>query len=513
MCAASAQSSNPFPPGDRERRSLWDMLVKRDFCFVSGRRLWSPHGAPTSLGRRAFAASILTASADPGRWKIAFPTVESYRDEWLRQAARPVQKRYEFPGSPDKLDFLYASSRLDRIEIVGERALAHKKFDGAATTRDGQEVVLRFQSIFHLAWIEGRWKIAGFVGYLPNLRCTQRQHDALKTLRWGIIGLGWFGEIHAETLSTMPGIELAALCTRRPQRLGEMADRFAVTRRYTNYRELLADPDLDVVSIVTHVNDHRDIAIDALGSGKHVLLEKPMAPTAADCDQILQAARAARGFFIVGHVCRFDPRVLLAKQAIDEGRIGKIISMHARRVILPKRIGRTVLDEISALMGDGIHDGDLMLWFSGAKPVTVYAQEVHPGDNKYADGGWALARLDSGAVAVIESIWHLPENTRFQIDARMEVIGTAGALYINCGEAGLEIQDGTGNHMPDTVYWPALCGQRMGALRAEFRYFADCVSAGRRPDRITPDESRAAVALLRAARCRISSRTGRVIEF
>ncbi len=141
-----------------------------------------------------------------------------------------------------------------------------------------------------------------------------------KTLRWGIIGLGWFGEVHAETLSTMPGIELAALCTRRPQRLAELADRFGVARRYTNYRDLLADPEIDVVSIVTHINDHRGIAIDTLRSGKHVLLEKPMAPTAADCDEILEAARESRGFFMVGHVCRFDPRVVLAKQAIDAGR-------------------------------------------------------------------------------------------------------------------------------------------------------------------------------------------------
>jgi UDP-N-acetylglucosamine 3-dehydrogenase len=331
-----------------------------------------------------------------------------------------------------------------------------------------------------------------------------------KTLRWGIIGLGWFGEIHAETLSTMPGIELAALCTRRPQRLGELADRFHVARRYTNYHELLADPEIDLVSIVTHVGEHRDIAIDALRSGKHVLLEKPMAPTAADCDQILAAANRSRGFLMVGHVCRFDPRVLLAKQAIDDGRIGRIISMHARRN-LSKRIGRTVLDSISALMGDGIHDGDLMLWFSQAKPLSIYAQEVHPGNHKYADGGWALARLEGGAVAVIEAIWHLPESTRFQIDARMEVIGTEGALYIDCGDAGLEIHDSAGNHMPDTAYWPSLQGQRMGALRAEFRHFADCVSAGRRPDRITPIESRDAVALLEAAE--ESSRTGQVVAF
>lgn len=288
-----------------------------------------------------------------------------------------------------------------------------------------------------------------------------------KTIRWGLIGLGWFGEVHAEALSAMPGIELAAVCTRRPQRLAEMADRFHVAKRYTNYRDLLADPEIDVIGITTHIYDHRDIAIDALNSGKHVFLEKPMAPTPADCDLILDAARKASGFFMVGHICRFDPRVALAKQAIDEGKIGKIVSMHARRN-LSKTIGRMVLNDISALMGDGIHDGDLMLWFSQAKPVSIYAQEIHPGTNKYPDGGWAMARLDSGAIAVIESIWHLPESTPYQIDARMEVIGTEGAIYIDCGEAGLEIHDGAGNRMPDTLYWPNVFGQRFGILRAGF---------------------------------------------
>lgn len=331
-----------------------------------------------------------------------------------------------------------------------------------------------------------------------------------QNVRWGLIGLGWFGEVHAEALATMPGIELAALCTRRPQRLAEIADRFGVSKRYTDYHDLLADPDIDVVGVITHIHDHRDIAIDALRSGKHVFLEKPLAPTVADCDRILAAADEAAGFFMVGHICRFDPRVVLAKEAIDAGRIGRIVSMHARRNLSVK-IGRMVLDSISALMGDGIHDGDLMLWFSGAKPVSVYAQEIHPGSNKYPDGGWAMARLDTGAIAVIESIWHLPESTPYQIDARMEVIGTEGALYINCGEAGLEIHDAAGNQLPDTLYWPNVYGQRFGILRAELRYFADCVATGRRPQRITPAESRAAVALLAAAEQ--SAATGQIVQF
>ncbi len=332
----------------------------------------------------------------------------------------------------------------------------------------------------------------------------------MRNVRWGIIGLGWFGEVHAEVLATSPGIELAAVCTRRPARLEEVANRFQVARRYTDYHQLLADPEIDVIGITTHINDHRDIAVDALRSGKHVFLEKPMAPTPADCDQILAAASEAKGLFMVGHICRFDPRVVLAKQAIEEGQIGQIVSMHARRN-LSVTIGRMVLDSISALMGDGIHDGDLMLWFAQANPVSIYAQEIHPGTNKYPDGGWAMARLDNGAIAVIESIWHLPESTPYQIDARMEVIGTQGAIYINCGEAGLEIHDAKGNRRPDTLYWPNLYGERFGILRAELQYFAHCVATGQRPERITPQQSRDAVALLHGAA--ESSRTGQIYYF
>lgn len=328
-------------------------------------------------------------------------------------------------------------------------------------------------------------------------------------IRWGVLGLGFFGEVHADTLAGMPGIELAALCTRRKQRLDELADRYDVQRRYTDYRELLADPSVDVVSITTHVDDHRHITVDALTAGKHVLLEKPMARSVEDCDRILEAAGQTDRFFMVGHICRFDPRVALAKQAIDEGRVGKIISMHARRN-LSKRIGRMVLDKISALEGDGVHDADLMLWFSGAAPVSVYAQEVHPGPGKYSDGGWAMARLADGAVAVIESVWHLPETTPYQIDARMEIIGTEGTLYVNCGKAGLEIHDARGAQMPDTMYWPHMLRGRFGVLRQELRYFADCVASGQRPERITPEESRAAVRLMAAAT--ESSQTGKVVH-
>jgi UDP-N-acetylglucosamine 3-dehydrogenase len=320
----------------------------------------------------------------------------------------------------------------------------------------------------------------------------------MKTVRFGIIGLGFFGEKHAEVLADMPGVELAAVCTRRRERREEVARQFNVPKHYADYHDLLADPDIDVVNVVTYVDDHRDITIAALKSGKHVFLEKPMAESVASCDAILRAAKKARGFFMVGHICRFDTRISLAKKAVAEGHIGRIVSMHATRN-LSRTIGAQVLDKISPLMGDGIHDTDLMLWLTGSKVQTVYAQNVRVNNFKYPDIGWAMYRFASGAVGVVEDVWFLPENTPFQIDARFEIIGTEGAIYIDCGNAGLDINDASGLHKPDTAYWPKLHGASVGALRLELAYFANCVRTGERPEVVTPVEARDAVAVMCAA--------------
>ena len=333
----------------------------------------------------------------------------------------------------------------------------------------------------------------------------------MATLKYGIIGLGFFGEIHAEILSQMAGVELTAVCTRREQRLTEVAQKFGVPRTYTNYRDLLNDADIDAVSIVTHVNSHRDIAVDALNAGKHVFLEKPMAGSVIDCDAIISAAATSAGKFMVGHICRFDPRISLAKKAVDDGRIGKIVSMHATRN-LPAQIGAEVLDKISPLMGDGIHDTDLMLWFTKGTVRTVYARTVRVRQFANPDIGWAMYSFADGAVGVTETIWCLPEKTPFTIDARMEIIGTDGAVYIDCGNAGLTIHDSDGISKPDTVYWPVVAGRRSGALRSELRYFIDCVNTGSSLDIITPEESRQAVEVICAAERSAATGQSVVIE-
>jgi UDP-N-acetylglucosamine 3-dehydrogenase len=328
-------------------------------------------------------------------------------------------------------------------------------------------------------------------------------------VRFGVIGLGRFGPIHCEALSAVPQAELAALCTRTASRLHEFGGRYGVRRAYQDYRELLADPGVDAVSITTMWDQHAEPALAALEAGKHVFIEKPMASTAADCDAIVRAAAASPLCCMVGHICRFNPRYLAAKREIDVGAIGSIVSMYARRNI-PAAVSRTVLAKIGPITGDGVHDTDLMLWFSGARVQSVYARTHSVRGLRHPDIGWTTYRFDTGAIGVCENVWFLPEKTPYRIDERMEIIGTEGSLHIQESSSNFSVCDKDGWRSPDTTYWPLLDGIRGGALREELSYFVRCILDGTKPSRITPEEAADAVKACLAAE--ESASTGGVVS-
>ena len=94
--------------------------------------------------------------------------------------------------------------------------------------------------------------------------------------------------------------------------------------------------------------------------------------------------------------------------------------MSARRNI-PAFVTQEILNKIGPIIGDGVHDTDLMLWYTGANITSAYAQTVDVRGLKYPDLGWTMCRFDSGAVGVLENVWCLPGQTPFQIDERMEM--------------------------------------------------------------------------------------------
>jgi len=330
-------------------------------------------------------------------------------------------------------------------------------------------------------------------------------------IRCGVIGLGWFGEHHVDTLKELPLCEVLAVCTRTKARLDEIAERYNVPKRYTDYREMLSDDEIDMVSVVTHVNDHFRITIDALRAGKHVFLEKPMAGDVKECDDIVKEAKNTEKCFMVGHICRFDTVYALVKEEIEAGNLGKIISIHSRRN-LAKWITEGHLYKISALFGDGVHDLDLMLWYTGARPKSVYTQTMNTRPHlPYDDLGWAMFRFNDGCIGVVEVVWCLPENAPFAIDAKMEIVGTEGAIYIDNSGTGYTVLKKEGLSYPQSTYWPKVHGIRRGYLKEEFDYFLKCVAQGKKPVVITPEESRDVVIAIKKAEQ--SAKENRVVDF
>jgi UDP-N-acetylglucosamine 3-dehydrogenase len=328
-------------------------------------------------------------------------------------------------------------------------------------------------------------------------------------LRIGVIGLGWFGEIHCDTIMGVPNLELAALCTRTPERLQQLAGKYGVHKTFRDYRELLADPSIDAVSIVTMWDQHTEPATAALGAGKHVFLEKPMASTVDDCNKIIAASKRSKGILLVGHICRFNPRYRMAKQAIDAGRIGRIVAMSSRRNI-PAAWTPEILNKIGPIVGDAIHDTDLMLWFTGDRIVSAYAQTVDVRGLRYPDIGQTMYRFAGGATATLETVWCMPEKTPFDIDERMSIIGTEGLIHVQDTFPNLGIVGKDKLHSPDTTYWPQFDGTRSGALREEFAYFAECALSGKKPMVGTPEDAAAALQATLAAE--ESARSGNVIR-
>jgi UDP-N-acetylglucosamine 3-dehydrogenase len=329
-------------------------------------------------------------------------------------------------------------------------------------------------------------------------------------IKWGIIGLGWFGEYHGDALAGLPNAEIYALCTRTESRLKDLGKKFGVKKIYTDYNQMLADPELDVVSIATMWDQHKAPTLAALKAGKHVFLEKPMASTVADCRVMLQAARASGKCFMVGHIVRFNPRYAAVKREIAAGKIGKIVSIYARRNV-PVTIGTQVLPKIGPIMGDGVHDTDIMLWYTGARIETAYAQTLNVHGHKNPDIGWTMYRFDTGAIGILENVWCMPDRKGYFPDERMEIIGTEGGVYLQETYPALSVVDKDGAYTPDPTYWPEIRpGVRGGALAEELNYFLTCVIDKTQPTVITPEESMAAVQACLAAEA--SAASGKVMS-
>jgi len=152
---------NPFPEADADRHALWEMLVRRDIdAFLA--QDWSM--VENDFAADRFFGVHAHFRSNPDSWRLDFPSLDVYRDEWLRQGAETARTDFAEPLRAA----LFRATTLRDIDINGDRAVLHKKFDGTVGKADGTVDVLNWQTLYHCQRIDGTWRITGFVGYMPH---------------------------------------------------------------------------------------------------------------------------------------------------------------------------------------------------------------------------------------------------------------------------------------------------------------------------------------------------------
>ena len=328
-------------------------------------------------------------------------------------------------------------------------------------------------------------------------------------IRIGIIGLGFMGKTHYGVYEKNPEAQVVAIADADPKRAagdlsggwgnvetGATSDHLPMDRirGTTDWRELLAMPEVDVVDICLPTPTHVELATAALATGKHVVCEKPLALTSGDARVIAEAAARAKGFFMPAMCMRFWPEWEWIKRAVAEGHYGRVQSATFRRVATYP-VGWFMNGKMSggALIDLHVHDTDFVYYLFG-KPrgvfsrgyvaksgevdhvVTQYLFDGPPGATPMvsAEGGWAMSPgfpFGMRATVVFERATadydlSRPDTLMLYADGKAEKVTTAKS-------------DG----------WTG-----------ELAYFLECVKTNTRPQRVTAEDAVAGLQILEAER-------------
>jgi myo-inositol 2-dehydrogenase/D-chiro-inositol 1-dehydrogenase len=259
----------------------------------------------------------------------------------------------------------------------------------------------------------------------------------MKQVEAAVIGTGWCGGIRAETLARSALVDRLHICEIRPDRLAEVK---ALTRPATatlDYQDILRNPDISVVYICTTPEDnHYPIARDCLRAGKHVLLEKPIALEFWEADELITLAKRNNVKFTIGYSQRFNPKIAYAKKKIDDGTLGRVVSVMVSRH-LSRNLGKKIASrgKLSPAVMESTHDLDFVFWLlAPAKPVRVYSQGAYgwmQAVNGSFDVMWSTVTMDNGMLVVIGGGWNLPPSYPNYCATWIEILGTEGALILD----------------------------------------------------------------------------------
>ncbi len=315
----------------------------------------------------------------------------------------------------------------------------------------------------------------------------------MSTLRIGIIGCGGIGRTHFHAWIAA-GYTPVALCDTTPGAAAALVGDSGA-HAYEDVTLLLAEAQLDIVSICTPPTTHCALTVQALDAKVHVLVEKPMAPTVAECNSMIAAAARAHRLLSVGFCHRFQPQIVALKQALSDGLIGTPMMFQNRFAgVMPDVHQRWFSDP--ALAGGGVimdtcvHSVDMFRFFFGdvrrvQASATTRATDLGPALRVEDTAILTLTSLD-GVLGVIEASWRSAPGVW-----AVTVFGTTGSLTMNYDTMQLVHQNADG--VATTLPIPDV-----DRFSAELAHFASCV-LGKAQLRVTGVDGRQATAILVAA--------------
>lgn len=309
-------------------------------------------------------------------------------------------------------------------------------------------------------------------------------------IRLAVAGAGAFGREHIRLLSTMADVALVGIADMNPAAAEEAARRFGVAEFGTDAMELTSRLRPDGLIVATPGPTHVAIAGHALGLGVPVIVEKPVAMSAAEAARLADAEAGSAGFVLPGHVLRFSAPHQRFVEIAQSAEVGPILSVTARRHRDESHALRYTEDPVLMTM---IHDIDLAIWIAGAGPTSAFASRRPSGTSRSE----TLATMvgDSGAV------WRLATAWTFAAEScppdRIEVVGERGSVELDV-DGAISVFGATQRRIDIAVDYDA-------ALRAEHTHFVECIRSGEPPTAVTLGEAIDGLAIAEAVLASLSS--------
>ncbi|MDA2935463.1 Gfo/Idh/MocA family oxidoreductase [Acidobacteria bacterium AH-259-D05] len=236
-----------------------------------------------------------------------------------------------------------------------------------------------------------------------------------------VIGAGQWGPNLIRNFSNSPHSRVGMICDLDEEKLQDLSPRFPGVELTKNSHEAITDPTADALVITTPVSTHYELARKALLADKHVFVEKPLARKVEECRELNDLARQKERILMVGHVFKFNPGIQYVKTLLQEGTLGKVISMHAIRTNLGP-----VRSDVNALWDLGSHDLSIFNYWLGKQPSSVTASGLSHLSEEREDTVIANYLYPDLVMATIYASWLHPRKVR-----EITVVGNEKMLVWN----------------------------------------------------------------------------------